>query len=167
MNIDPQRDLYFERDIDILPSAVWRGWTEPDLLMRWFCPRPWSVVACEIDLRPGGVFSTTMQSPEGQCLAPMVGCYLLVEPDKRLVWTNALGPDFRPSPDAEEHAPEGPPQFKFVADLRFEASPSGTRYRACVRHANATSRDVHAAMGFEQGWGMALDQLVELVKSLR
>ena len=40
----------------------------PQRLMPWFCPKPWRVVACSIDLRPGGIFSTTMQSPEGVTL---------------------------------------------------------------------------------------------------
>lgn len=166
MNFDPELDLHFERDIDIPTSAVWRAWTEPDLLAKWFCPRPWSVVACEIDLRPGGLFSTTMQSPDGQRMPAMAGSYLLVEPDRRLVWTNAMGPDFRPHPAASPvDAPDGPPNFLFTADLRFEATASGTRYRACVRHAHASDCQAHAAMGFEQGWGIALDQLVELMKA--
>jgi uncharacterized protein YndB with AHSA1/START domain len=155
-------DLQFERDIDIAPDAVWRAWTQPELLMQWFCPRPWQVVDCEIDLRPGGVFSTTMQSPEGQRMPAGIGCYLQLEPDHRLVWTNALGPDFRPMPMGE--AAEGTPGFTFVADLCFEAWASGTRYRACVRHADVQSRDRHAAMGFEEGWGVALDQMVQLMK---
>lgn len=165
MHIDPQLDLYFERQIDIAPAAVWRAWTQPERLMRWFCPRPWQVVDCKIDLRAGGIFSTIMQSPEGERMPAMVGSYLLVEPVSRLVWTNALGPDFRPLPAAPAKAPEGPPNFMFVADLRFEARGSGSHYRACVRHADAASRERHAAMGFEQGWGIALDQLLELVKS--
>lgn len=43
MNIHPELDLYFERNIDIAPAAVWCGWTVPEVLMQWFCPRPWSV----------------------------------------------------------------------------------------------------------------------------
>ena len=161
MQVHPQLDLYFQREIGIPADAVWRAWTQPELLMQWFCPRPWKVVACEIDLRPGGVFSTTMQSPEGQRMPAMPGSYLQVEPLSRLVWTNALGPGFRPMPTS--NAAEGPPSFMFVAELRFEARASNTLYRACVRHADAQSRERHAAMGFEQGWGIALDQLVELM----
>ncbi|MEI7783507.1 MAG: SRPBCC family protein [Betaproteobacteria bacterium] len=162
MSSHAQLDLHFERDIDIAPDAVWRAWTEPQLLMQWFCPRPWQVVDCEIDLRPGGLFSTTMQSPEGQRMPAGIGCYLQIEPVHRLVWTNALGPDFRPMPMGV--ATEWPPGFMFVADLRFEALTSGTRYRACVRHADAQGRERHAAMGFQEGWGIALDQLVRLMK---
>lgn len=56
-------DLVLERIVDVPKEMIWRAWTEPTLLMPWFCPKPWTVVACEIDLRPGGQFSTTMQSP--------------------------------------------------------------------------------------------------------
>lgn len=161
MQVHPQLDLYFEREIAIPPEAVWRAWTQPELLMQWFCPRPWKVVDCEIDLWPGGIFSTTMQSPEGQRMPAMAGSYLQVEPVSRLVWTNALGSGFRPMPISD--AAEGPPSFMFVAELQFEPRASGTLYRACVRHADAASRERHAAMGFEQGWGIALDQLVELM----
>lgn len=164
MTPHPELDLIFERDVPISPQALWRGWTDPQTLMQWFCPRPWRVVACAIDLRPGGRFATTMQSPEGQTMPEMDGCYLVVEPASRLVWTNALGPDFRPLPRTVSGT-EGPPDFPFVADLRFEPLPGGgTRYRACVRHADAAARQTHADMGFEQGWGLALDQLVELVQ---
>ena len=40
----------------------------------------------------------------------------------------------------------------------------GTRYSARVMHADKAGRDAHEAMGFEQGWGVALDQLVELMQ---
>jgi uncharacterized protein YndB with AHSA1/START domain len=162
MTLDAQLDLQLLRDVDVPVAAVWRAWTTPELLMQWFCPRPWKVVDCKIDLRPGGIFSNVMQSPEGQNMPENVGSFVLVEPQQRLVWTNVLGPDFRPS-----EAPADPKQgFLFVCDLRLSALPTGgTRYHATVMHTNAASRAAHEAMGFEQGWGLALDQLVALMKS--
>ncbi len=64
--IDPKLDLILEREIDVPPELVWRAWTEPQHLMKWFTPAPWKTVECEIDLRPGGIFRTVMRSPEGQ-----------------------------------------------------------------------------------------------------
>jgi hypothetical protein len=88
---NPQLDLRFTRIVDVPKDLIWRAWTEPELLKPWFCPLPWKTVDCEIDLRPGGIFRTTMQSPEGKEF-PNTGCYLEVTPDKKLVWTNALLP---------------------------------------------------------------------------
>lgn len=162
MNFDSRLDLQLQRDVDVPAADLWRAWTTPEILMKWFCPLPWKVVECEIDLRPGGIFRTVMQSPEGQRMPSNEGTYLLVEPEKRLVWTNALAPGFRPRP-APENLQLG---FAFVVDLTLAPLPSGgTRYCAHVMHADEGGKDAHAAMGFAQGWGIALNQLVALVKS--
>ena len=55
---DSKLDLNFTRVVDVPPAMVWRAWTEPELLMPWFCPVPWKTIDCEIDLRPGGIFRT-------------------------------------------------------------------------------------------------------------
>jgi uncharacterized protein YndB with AHSA1/START domain len=162
MNLDPLLDLQLQRDVDLPAADIWRAWTTPALLLQWFCPKPWTVVECDIDLQPGGRFQTMMQSPEGQNMPANEGCYLVVEAERRLVWTSALRGGFRPQP-ASVHVP---PSFVFVVDLRLEPLPSGgTRYTAHVMHADQAGRDAHEAMGFEQGWGIALDQLVELMQA--
>jgi hypothetical protein len=54
---DPRLDLVMEREVDVPVSLVWKVWTTPEHLKQWFCPRPWSVTHCEIDLRPERVNS--------------------------------------------------------------------------------------------------------------
>lgn len=155
-------DLFFERDVALPPEKIWRAWTEPGLLMPWFCPKPWSVTACEIDLRPGGKFSTTMRSPEGE-LFPSVGTFLEVIPCSKLVWTNCLSPGFRPvEPVAPSAAGAG--AFHFTGMIFLEGSTVGTRYTAVVVHGSKEHRDIHSGMGFEQGWGIALDQMIEFLR---
>ena len=161
MAINPELDLEIQRDVPVSPEALWKGWTDPATLVKWFCPRPWKVVECDIDLKPGGLFRTVMQSPEGENQPEGVGTYLAVEPNRRLVWTNALGPDFRLKPQPEDEQLG----FFFVVDLRLERLPDGgTSYTARVMHQNETARQAHEAMGFQQGWGIALDQLIELMR---
>lgn len=152
-------DLQFHRDVDLSPAQIWEGLTNPTILMKWFCPRPWKVIECEIDLRPGGVFRTVMQSPEGNNMPDNSWCFLAVEPQERLVWTNALGPGFRPKsqPNDENLG------FFFVVDLRLSPiCEVRTSYTAHVMHQNEASRQAHDEMGFQLGWGASLDQLVEL-----
>jgi uncharacterized protein YndB with AHSA1/START domain len=155
-------DLSFTRDVAVPRALVWRAWTEPKLLMPWFCPAPWKVVDCEIDLRPGGIFSTTMQSPEGQKF-PNVGCYLDVIPNEKLVWTNALLPDYRPNYVPEKCGTDDT-GFMFTAMIELSDHAGGTRYKATVIHADEAGCKKHAEMGFEAGWGAALDQLVAMIK---
>lgn len=148
---DPERDLMFTRIVPLSPDQLWRGWTEPALLKEWFCPAPWRVTEAEVELRPGGQFRTLMQGPNGESHDHR-GCWLELVPHERLTWTDALLRDFRP----------GPSPF-VTATLTFEKVEGGTRYTAWVRHKDAAEREKHEAMGFEQGWGKALDQLVALM----
>ncbi len=155
-------DLSFTRTVDVSRNLVWRAWTEPELLKQWFCPLPWKTIDCEIDLRPGGIFRTTMQSPEGKEF-PNSGCYLQVIPNEKLIWTNALLPGFRPalpSPTCGDEQAD----FKFTAMIELADAGGGTRYTATVLHADEAASKQHAAMGFEHGWGTALDQLVAMLK---
>ena len=104
-----------------------------------------------MDLRPGGIFRNTMRSPEGQEFT-YTGCYLEVVPGRRIVWSLALGPGFRPNP-----AMTDPPEFTAV--ITIEPHGRGTKYSALAMHADAAGADKHATMGFHEGWGAALDQL--------
>jgi uncharacterized protein YndB with AHSA1/START domain len=152
-------DLSFERFVELPADVLWNAWTQPELLKPWFCPRPWMAIECEIDLRPGGTFRTVMRSPQGEEFS-YPGCYLEVVPNRRLVWTNALTTGFRPVPaKSVEHF------FLFTAIVTLTPQAGGTQYGARVIHGTPEDRDKHAAMGFEAGWGTALDQLVEFMKS--
>ena len=155
-------DLSFTRIVNVPRDLVWRAWTEPGLLKPWFCPLPWKTIDCEIDLRPGGMFRTIMQSPEGVEF-PNAGCYLEVVSLEKLVWTNALLPGYRPSKPAATCGDVGV-EFMFTAMIELADSDRGTRYTATVLHADKAGCEKHAAMGFEGGWGTALDQLVAMIQ---
>jgi len=158
----PQFTLHFSRVIDVPKELVWRAWTEPELLKPWFCPLPWKTIDCEIDLRPGGIFRTTMQSPEGQEF-PGTSCYLEVKPNEKLVWTNALLPGYQPS-FVPESCGTDDVGFMFTGVIELADHAGGTLYTATVIHADEAGCQKHADMGFEAGWGVALDQLVAMIK---
>lgn len=163
--IDERLDLLLERTLDVPPDMVWMAWTRPEHLMKWFCPRPWQTVECEIDLRPGGIFRTVMMSPEGQRLPHNIGCYLEVVENRRLVWTDALAPGYRPKGEPEEGCGLG--VFMTAAILIEPHGKGGTKYRAIALHHDEAGAKKHAEMGFHEGWGTCADQLVEHIKSLR
>lgn len=154
----PALDLVLERTIPVTPERVWAAWTEPDLLMQWFTPAPWKTVAADLDVRPGGHCVTTMESPEGEQF-PNAGCYLLVEPNRLLVFTSVMTEDFRPVVPGN-----GAGDLGFTARIEIEPSPDGgSTYRAIAMHADEDACKQHSDMGFADGWGAALDQLVTLM----
>ena len=155
---DPDLDLLLERIVDVPPKLVWAAWTTPEYVKRWFTPAPWQTVDCEIDLRPGGIFRTVMRSPEGKEVKN-AGCYLEVIENKKLVWTAALKPGYRP-----QTAAFGVPLFTAV--ILLEPHGAGTKYTAIAIHGDKESAQKHADVGFRDGWGKALDQLVALAKTM-
>lgn len=150
---DPELDLVLERVVDVPVAAVWAAWTTPAHLMKWFTPPPWKTVACDIDLRPGGIFRTVMRGPDGEEM-DNAGCYLEVVPSERLVFTDALGPGYRP---------KAKPFMTAVITMQPEGT--GTRYRAVAKHCDPATRESHEEMGFHSGWATALDQLVALART--
>lgn len=162
---DPKLDLVLERIVDVPPDLVWQAWTKPEHVKRWLTPAPWTTVDCEIDLRPGGVFYFVMRSPEGKDY-PNTGCFLEIVPGRKLVWTDALLPGYRPSPTSIPKAGDGE-VGGFTAVITIEPHASGgTRYVAMAIHRDEAARHAHEKMGFHEGWGQALDQLVELAKTM-
>ena len=152
--LDPKLDLVLEREVDVPPALVWEAWTKPEHLRHWFTPKPWTVAHCEVDLRPGGTFRTVMRGPDGE-EHDVAGCYLEIVPQQRLIWTDALLPGYRPSAN---------PFFTAIVEL--EPAGKGTRYRATAIHRDEDGRKKHEEMGFHQGWGTVLDQLVEYAKAM-
>ena len=160
LNSNPDLDLVLERVVDVPRSLVWRAWTEPQHLVKWFCPLPWQTTDCRIDLQPGGIFQTTMKGPDSPAFTN-TGCWLQVVDQELLVWTGVLGPGFRPQ--SRELFAAVP--FMMTAILAFEDTDHGTKYTALVRHGDVESRLAHEQMGFHDGWGKALNQLVEHAKA--
>ena len=153
IEVNDKLDLVLEREIDVPTDLVWKAWTEPEHLKPWFAPKPWSIVDAEIDLRPGGIMRAVMRSPEGEDY-PNVGCYLEVVPNRKLVWTDALLPGYRPSEEPF-----------FTAIVTMEPKGSGTLYRAIAVHRDEAGRQRHEEMGFHQGWGQVLEQMVDYIKN--
>jgi uncharacterized protein YndB with AHSA1/START domain len=147
--------------VDVPAELIWKGWTQTEHIVKWFCPRPYEVIRCEVDLRPGGIFRTDMKGPD-MPESPCAGCILEVEKNKKFVWTSALRENFRPNP-----IPENGPDLLFTGMILLEAQGDKTKYTAIAIHADDKTCQRHADMGFHEGWGVCLDQLIEEIKSGR
>jgi len=150
-----QRALVLTRVLRAPREKVFRAWTEPELMKRWFCPPPWSVSRAEVDLRPGGTSLIVMRGPDGTEM-PCPGVYLEVVKNEKLVFTDAFVRAWEPSNRA----------FMVGTILLEDAGPGKTTYTAKVQHWTVASRDEHEKMGFYEGWGKCAEQLEEVAGGL-
>lgn len=152
--INLELDLVLERIVEVPVELVWNAWTIPEQLKQWFTPVPWKTIDCRIDLKPGGEFYTLMQSPEGNQF-PNNGCFLEVIPFEKLVFTDSLLSGYRPSGSSF-----------MTAFVTMESIGAATKYKAVAKHKDPDTKKQHEEMGFMDGWGTALDQLVAFTKTL-
>ena len=155
MNLNPETDLTFTRTINAPRALLWECWTTPKHIKNFFVPKPYGIDSCEIDLRVGGKFNTTM-NVEGN-LMENEGVYLEVVEGERLVFTDTYSEGWKPAVD---------PFMTAIIEFADDEN-GGTTYTATARHRSPEARQNHEDMGFYDGWGTVATQLEEYANSLR
>jgi uncharacterized protein YndB with AHSA1/START domain len=82
------RELVLRRVFDAPRRLVFAAWTDPDQAARWWGPRGFVSVSCDMDVRAGGRWRRAMRSPAGS-LHVGTGVYREILPPERLVFTYA------------------------------------------------------------------------------
>jgi uncharacterized protein YndB with AHSA1/START domain len=152
----PAHELELTRLFRTSVANLWRCWTEPQLLVKWWAPSPVLTRDAHLDLRPGGRFSAVLQTPDG-AQDETEYCVLAVQPGVEIVLTDVMTAGFRPA---------AAPDIGFTVAVQFAAESGGARYTARLSHANVEARRRHEAMGFHESWGIAASQLGALAESL-
>jgi uncharacterized protein YndB with AHSA1/START domain len=150
------QDLVISRVLRAPRAALWRAWTDPDLLKHWWCPKPWTTEVRAFDLRAGGAFYTFMRGPDGGT-SDNPGSFLEIVPLERIVFTSMLVADWRPAT----------PWMAFTAVISMSDEADGARYVATVMHPDTATTERHKEMGFFEGWNICIDQLDAFAQQLR
>jgi uncharacterized protein YndB with AHSA1/START domain len=149
-------ELTIEKMINAPPATVWKAWSMPEHLAKWWIPAPIECQVIKLDLRPGGGFETRMREGSGEFQPHVEGCFLEIIPQTRLIFTTVLTEGWQPAE----------PWLALTAIMTFAAEGNGTRYTARVLHKNAADCRKHQEMGFYEGWGSTIDQLGAFVARL-
>lgn len=150
-------ELTIDRFIDAPPARVWKAWSTPEHLAKWWIPAPIECQVVKLDLRSGGGFVTRMREGDGDFQPHVDGCFLEIATGERLVFTTVMTEGWQPVE----------PWLAITAIITFTAEGSGTRYAARVLHRNPEDARKHDEMGFEEGWGTSIAQLAGLVQQSR
>lgn len=140
------REIVLTRVFDAPRHLVWDAFTKPALLKRWFGPRDWSLVVCEVDLKVGGGFRFVLRGPDGRDMG-MRGTYREIVPCERSIHTESFD-DF--------------PGESTVTTILTEKG-STTTLTATVLYPSREVRDAVIQSGMEHGAAESYDKLAELL----
>ncbi|HXQ89298.1 MAG TPA: SRPBCC family protein [Solirubrobacterales bacterium] len=146
------------RELDAPPHLVYRAWTTPELVARWWTAKRGVAKSMEIDLRVGGSWRYVMETFEGQEVA-FHGVYREIVPDERLVTTEVY-----------EGAPLPPEQLEANATLNtvtFAERGGRTLVTMLTECPSHEVREMIVASGMEDGLQDALDLLEGVAQELQ
>ena len=139
--------LRLARHYPVAPEKVWRAWTDPEALKRWWGPEAADRVSlAQLDVRTGGRFRIVFGGPQGKD-HEVQGVYKEVVPNRRLVFTWTW--------------PNSTPERESVVTIVFNAVGSGTELD--FRHEQFF--DQAARDGHQRGWSGALAKLDDYLRS--
>ena len=141
-------ELKMTRIFDAPREVVFRAWTEPEHMTRWWGPKHFTNRVEQMDVRPSGAWRIVMCAPDG-AEHPAQGIYQEIVPPERLVFTN----------DAVDK--EGKVIIAGFTTVIFDDQDGKTRLTLQTR---ATAKVAYAAnflKGMEMGWTQSLERLAE------
>ena len=151
VTLPADEQILITRDFDAPRHLVYKAWTTPELVRRWWTANRGEMTVAEIDLRVGGRWRYVMVTPDGFEVA-FHGEYREIVPDERIVSTEIY-----------EAMPEG----EALNTLTFAETEAGrTTVTLLVEHENREHRDAHVNSGMEDGLQDALDLLEQVARSL-
>jgi len=154
VTLPAEDQILITREFAAPKHLVYKAWTTPELVRRWWTARRGEMTTCEIDLRVGGSWRYVMVADGGFEVA-FHGEYREIVPNERLVSTEV----YEGIPDAEENAA--------LNTLTLAEADGRTTLTILVQHATKEGRDAHIDSGMEAGMQDAMDLLEQVAISLR
>jgi uncharacterized protein YndB with AHSA1/START domain len=150
------RSIVMTRTFNAPRALVWKAWTTPELLARWFGPHGWGLSISEMDFRPGGLLLYCMHGPADEESCGRTVYQEIVEPE-RLVYLDYFA-------DASGQPVEGMPEAEVT--IEFTEENSKTRITHTVVYPTIGDRDRILQMGMVAGLNETMDRLEGLLQTL-
>ena len=151
VTLPADEQILITREFDAPKHLVYKAWTTPELVRRWWNAKRGEVTTCEIDLRVGGTWRYVMVTPDGTEVG-FHGEYREIVPNERIVSTEVF---------------EGMPEAAALNTLTLAEEDGRTTLTILVEHSSKEHRDGHINSGMEAGMQDAMDLLEEVAVSLR
>lgn len=151
VTLPTDEQILITREFDAPKHLVYKAWTTPELVKRWWSGERGKTTLAEIDLRVGGTWRYVMVADGGLEVA-FHGEYREIVPNERIVSTEVF---------------EGMPDAEALNTLMLTERDGRTTLEVLVQHASKEARDGHINSGMEVGMQEAMDRLEQVAVSLR
>jgi len=151
-----EQELVITRIFDAPREQVWKAWTEPDFVKKWWGPKGFTAPVSKIDLRVGGKYLSCMRSPEGREFWS-TGVYKEIVPLERIVCTDSFA-DEKGNVVPATHYGMGQ-DFPLELQVTVTFEEHGNKTRMTLRHAGIPEGKM--TDDTLQGWGESFDKLAE------
>lgn len=148
-------EFVMERVFDAPRALVWRAFTEPERLKRWWGPTGWTLPVCMLDFRVGGVWHYCMRGPGGEESWGRAVYREIVEPE-RIVYADSFS-------DAEGNPAPGMPEM--LITVTFADLDGKTKLTTRARFASAADLEKTLGMGMVEGMTQTWDRLADYLAS--
>jgi uncharacterized protein YndB with AHSA1/START domain len=155
VTLPTDEQILITREFDAPKHLVWKAWTTPELVKRWWNAKRGEVTIAEIDLRVGGKWRYVMVSDDGTEVG-FHGEYREIVPNERMVSTEVY-----------EGMPEGAPEEGTLNTATFSEADGRTTLTVLVQAPSKEIRDAIIDSGMEAGMQDAMDLLEQVAVSLR
>lgn len=146
------REIVITRVFDAPRELVWKAWTDPGQIVKWWGPNGFTTTIEVMDVRPGGAWNLIMHSPDGKDF-PNRSVFLEVVEPERIVYSHGGGR-------------KGDPEAEFEATWTFVEEEGKTRLTNRMIFASAEQRDLVANFYRAiEGGNQTLARLAELLRS--
>jgi uncharacterized protein YndB with AHSA1/START domain len=151
VTLPTDEQILIRREFEAPKHLVYKAWTTPELVKRWWSGNRGEMTIAEIDLRVGGAWRYMMVTDEGFEVA-FHGEYREIVPNERIVSTEVY---------------EGMPEGEALNSVTFTETEGRTTLRVLVQHSSKEARDAHIDSGMETGMQEGMDLLEQVAVSLR
>jgi uncharacterized protein YndB with AHSA1/START domain len=153
------------RVFDAPVDEVWKYWTEPELVKRWWGPKIFTCPVIKIDFHVGGTILSCMRGSPAPG-APVqdfwsTGTYKVIIPMKKIVVTDSFADEKGNVVPSSHYGMEGFP-LEMLVTFEFEEVDGKTRMT--LTHSGLMNVDEKMREGMDQGWNESFDKVVEIVK---
>jgi uncharacterized protein YndB with AHSA1/START domain len=149
-----KNELVINRVFNAPVELVWRAWTNPEHMMKWWGPKGFTSPACKLDFRVGGKYHFCMTSPEGQNFWTTGECLEII-PHKKIVWTDCFADEKGNKVSATSYGMAEDFPEELVLTILFEDHEGKTKLT--IRHTGMPAGEMKEMTN--AGWNESLDKL--------